>query len=92
MEAKINSPGVDGLNSFISVEPYSRQVNPGAVTPPGAGPLGGNRASGLCFKFNKKEGCTIKNCRFKHACSYKDKSKGNAWACMDTGHNLINHK
>ena len=91
------SSGVDGLNSFISVEPYSRPGNPNlgaAWTPPGAGaPVTSTvRALNLCYNFNKKDGCSRKDCRFKHACSYTEKRQGKEWCCMDASHNKINHK
>ena len=82
---------MDGLNSFISVEPYSRPFDPSTGTT--GTTSGGNKATkGLCYDFNKKDGCARQDCKFNHACSYKDKSKGNDWVCMDPGHNFINHK
>ena len=85
------------------MEPYSRPGNPNpnpnhnlraAGTPPGAGAsvMSTIKALKLCYDFNKKDGCPRKDCKFKHACSFYDKKLGKDSICMDTSHNLVNHK
>ena len=90
------------MNSFVTVEPYSRPFNPNPVVdvPAGSRQGGPKGLSGLtekeklknvCFDFNKPGGCGRGSCKFKHACSFVDRNKP-GWVCMDVGHNRINHK
>ena len=93
---------MDGLNSFITVEPYSRQTTPNPVVevPSGSRQGGPRTFSGMtekekiksvCFDFNKQAGCGRGSCKFKHLCSFVDRAKP-GWVCLDAGHNRVNHK
>ena len=88
------------------MEPYTRPPNTPNPSPVNSGNNNGGggghnrnngaakaaKVKGLCFGFNSQQGCSRKDCKFTHACSFADKKQGKDWVCQDAGHNVINHK
>ena len=97
--------GIDGIGSFMALEPYSR-VKSSNGGPPAGPPPRAVRSDGreknytemtleekvrkCCRAFNSAQGCSRKNCTWKHWCSHVDEAK--KLVCWKTNHNLKTHK
>ena len=96
--------GIDGIGSFIALEPYSRNKSTVedkvTVVPRSGRPEGKEKPYSemtieekvrkCCRAYNTAQGCTRKGCQWKHWCSHVDEVK--KLVCWKKSHNLKTHK